>query len=149
MTQRIVVGVDSSESARKALTWAVEEAKLRAAVVEAVHVWELPVFAVTPFGSVALGSVPLDTGHFEADAQKRFDDLIDTMDDEGLPAPIERTFVAGHPASKLVEAAEGADLLVVGTRGHGGFSGLLLGSTSQQVSHHAPCPVVIVPGVER
>ena len=138
--QRIVVGVDTSEGAQRALTWAVEEAKLRGAVLEAVHVWQLPVFAATPFGTI-----PIDTGGFEADAQKHFDDLIDAVDAEGLAAPVERTFVAGHPASKLVEAAQGADLLVVGTRGHGGFSGLLLGSTSQQVAHHGPCPVVIVP----
>jgi nucleotide-binding universal stress UspA family protein len=142
--QRIVVGVDTSDGARRALTWAVEEAKIRGAIVEAVHVWQLPVFAVTP-----LGTLPIDTGEFEVDAQKHFDDLVDAMDVDGLVAPIERTFVAGHPASELVEAAEGADLLVVGTRGHGGFSGLLLGSTSQQVSHHAPCPVVIVPAEQR
>ncbi len=139
--QRIVVGVDTSEGARRALAWAVEEAKLRGAVVEAVHVWQLPVFAGTPFGTV-----PLDTGGFEADAQKHFDELVDAMETDGLAAPIERTFLAGHPASKLVEAAAGAELLVVGTRGHGGFTGLLLGSTSQQVSHHSPCPVVLVPG---
>ena len=141
---KIVVGVDTSEGGRRALVWAVEEAKLRGAVVQAVHVWQLPVFVATPFGDV-----PIKAGDFEADAQKQFDELIDAVDASGLVAPIERTFVAGHPASSLLDAAADADLLVVGTRGHGGFTGLLLGSTSQQVSHHAPCPVVIVPGDER
>jgi nucleotide-binding universal stress UspA family protein len=141
--QRIVVGVDTSPGSRRALRWAVEEAKLRGAAVDAVHVWQLPIFAGTPFGTVAI-----DMSAFEADAQKQFDALVDDMDAQGLAAPIERTFLAGHPASKLVDAAAGADLLVVGTRGHGGFAGLLLGSTSQQVSQHAPCPVVIVPTEE-
>lgn len=58
---------------------------------------------------------------------------------------VEQSVLEGTPAQVLVEAAQGADLLVVGTRGHGGFTGLLLGSVSQQAAHHAPCPVVIVP----
>jgi nucleotide-binding universal stress UspA family protein len=141
---KIVVGVDSSEGGRGALEWAVAEATLRGATVEAVHVWQLPVYAATPFGNV-----PLGVGDFEADAQKVFDEVVDACDSSALAAPIERTFVAGHPASKLLEVAQDAELLVVGTRGHGGFTGLLLGSTSQQVAHHAPCPVVIVPGSNR
>lgn len=141
---KIVVGVDTSDAARRALQWALEEAKLRGATLEAVHVWQLPVFAATP-----LGSFPVDTGDFEADAQKVFDELLDAVEEQAPGVDVERTFVAGHPASKLVELAADADLLVVGTRGHGGFAGLLLGSTSQQVTHHAPCPVVIVPGDER
>lgn len=137
---RIVVGVDTSEGSRHALDWAVQEGALRGATVEAVHVWQFPVFASSPFGTV-----PIDTGDFEAGARKQFDEVIDAVDASALVAPIVRTLVAGHAASKLLDAAEGADLLVVGTRGHGGFTGLLLGSTSQQVTHHAPCPVVIVP----
>lgn len=140
----IVVGVDTSDGARRALDWAVKEGELRGATVEAVHVWQFPVFAATP-----LGTAPLDTGELEANARKQFDEVIDAVDAAALVAPIVRTFVAGHPASKLLDAADGADLLVVGTRGHGGFTGLLLGSTSQQVTHHAPCPVVIVPPHDR
>lgn len=141
---KIVVGVDTSAGGRRALDWAVDEAKLRGATVEAVHVWQLPVFVATPFGDV-----PIKVGDYQADAQRQIDELIDAVDASSLVAPIERTFVAGHPASGLLDAAADADLLVVGTRGHGGFSGLLLGSTSQQVSHHAPCPVVIVPADQR
>lgn len=141
---KIVVGVDASEGARRALQWAVDEAKLRDTTVEAMHVWQLPVFAATPFGEM-----PLNTGHFEADALRQFNELIDALETRTPGVKIERTFVTGHPANQLLEAAKDADLLVVGTRGRGGFTGLLLGSTSQQVSHHAPCPVVIVPGDER
>lgn len=141
---RIVVGVDTSDGARRALEWAVQEGALRGATVEAVHVWQIPAFAATPFGTA-----PIDTGAFEVGAQKQFEQVIDAVDAAALVAPIVRTFVAGHPASKLLDAADNADLLVVGTRGHGGFSGLLLGSTSQQVAHHAPCPVVIVPVTNR
>ena len=141
---KIVVGVDTSEGGTRALQWAVDEAELRGTTVEAVHVWQLPVFAATPFGAM-----PLNTGDFEAEALKQFDELIDAVETRAPDVKIERTFITGHPASRLLEAAKDADLLVVGTRGHGGFTGLLLGSTSQQVSHHAPCPVVIVPGDER
>lgn len=137
---KIVVGVDTSESSKRALEWAVAEGRLRGATVEAVHVWELPVFAATPFGAM-----PIDIGDFEGGAQKQFDDTVDAVDASRLPEPIVRTFVAGSPAHQLLTAAAGADLLVVGSRGHGGFTGLLLGSVSQQVSQHAPCPVVIVP----
>lgn len=137
---RIVVGVDSSEGSVRALEWAVAEGVLRGATVEAVHVWELPVFAATP-----LGDLPLDRGDVAADAQQVFDGIVDAVDSEGLRTPIVRTVVAGGPASELLAAAADADLLVVGSRGRGGFAGLLLGSVSQQVSQHAPCPVVIVP----
>ena len=138
----IVVGVDGSESAQRALHWAVEEGRLRRATVEAVHVWELPVLVGTPFGTV-----PVEVDADIAGAQAALDAIVDAVDDSGLPAPIVRTVTAGSPANRLVEIADdsGAALIVLGSRGHGGFTGLLLGSVSQQVSHHARCPVVIVP----
>lgn len=140
MTNRIVVGIDSSEPSTRALAWAVDEGRLRGATVEAVHVWQLPVLVSSPFGAM-----PFDTGDLEASARAEFDQTVGAVDATGLPEPIVRTFVAGTPANALVEAAAAADLLVVGSRGRGGFAGLLLGSVSQQVAHHAPCPVVIVP----
>ena len=70
---------------------------------------------------------------------------VDAVASEGLVAPIERTLSWEDPTSALLDASKGADLLVVGSRGRGGFMGLLLGSVSQEVAHHAPCPVVIVP----
>ena len=69
-----------------------------------------------------------------------------TVDEAGRPRPVEPAVRRGSPGAALVERAKGADLVVVGTRGHGGFTGLMLGSVSHQVTHHAPCPVVIVRG---
>jgi nucleotide-binding universal stress UspA family protein len=137
---RIVVGVDSSDGAKRALEWAVGEARLRGATVEAVHVWQLPYFLSTP-----LGDVPLDRGDLQDSAQSELDGVVEAIDASGLSEPVTRTVAAGNPAGVLIDIAGGADLLVVGARGHGGFSGLLLGSVSHQVANHAPCPVVIVP----
>lgn len=133
----IVVGVDGSEESKAALRWAVAEARLRDASVRAVYAWSLP--------HVAGGVGPLiepDIEMLQRDGERLLDAAIAEVDAEGVD--VERASVEGSPASALVEAAEGADLLVVGSRGHGGFVGLLLGSVSQQVAHHAPCPVVIV-----
>jgi nucleotide-binding universal stress UspA family protein len=138
----IVVGVDGSESAQRALQWAVEEGRLRRATVEAVHVWELPVLVGTPFGTV-----PVEVDADVAGAQAALDAVVDAVDESGLAAPIVRTVTAGSPANRILEIADenGAALIVLGSRGRGGFAELLLGSVSQQVSHHARCPVVIVP----
>lgn len=136
---RIVVGVDGSGPSLAALRWAVDEGRRRGAAVEAVHAWSYP--AVT---SVA-GLVPRPAAAHDdlaAEAQAVLDDPCDALGPEG--AGVARVLQEGPVARCLLEAAEGADLLVVGSRGRGGFAGLLLGSVSQQVAHHAPCPVVIV-----
>lgn len=137
--QRIVVGVDGSENARRALSWAVEEAQLRQAGVEAVHAWELPMYV--GFG----GPVAIDPAPYEEGARALLDEEIAAVPVTGLPAPITEVVVRGSPAWALLEIAKTADLVVVGSRGRGGFAGLLLGSVSQQVAQHAECPVVIVP----
>ena len=136
--ERIVVGVDGSETARDALQWAVDEARQRNATVEAIYVWHQP-FAT---GFAEMGE--LDIEQFARDAQQILDAVVDSVDAAGI-APVERKLVTGGAASALVAEAKGAALLVVGSRGRGGFTGLLLGSVSQQVAHHAPCPVVIIP----
>jgi nucleotide-binding universal stress UspA family protein len=136
---RIVVGVDGSAGSARALRWAVAEAKRRGARLEVVHAWHYFGLPTPPF------VVPRDADPVEARARKILDHAVDAVDGEGLVAPIERILLWEQPASALLEASKGADLLVVGSRGHGGFVGLLLGSVSQEVAHHAKCPVVIVP----
>ena len=136
--ERIVVGVDGSESSRDALRWGIDEARRRNATVEAVYAWHQP-FAT---GYAEMGEVDIE--EFAEEAQQILDAAVDAVDATGIQ-PMERKLVTGNAASALVEEAKGATLLVVGSRGRGGFTGLLLGSVSQQVAHHAPCPVVIIP----
>jgi nucleotide-binding universal stress UspA family protein len=136
---RIVVGVDGSEESKAALRWAVEEARLRGATVRAVCAWSLPHVAGPGFAFL-----PGGIEEFRRDAEGVLDAAIAEVGSEGVD--VERAAVEGGAADVLVQAAQGADLLVVGSRGHGGFAGLLLGSVSQQCAHHAPCPVVIVRG---
>ena len=140
--QRIVVGVDGSQGARRALEWAVDEAKLRDAQLVVIHAWLEP-------AAVAVGSVITAGGVepeiFEETAERTLADVLGAVDTTELPQGIESHVVAGAPAHALLDAAKDADVLVVGSRGLGGFTGLLLGSVSQQVAHHATCPVVIVP----
>ena len=139
----IVVGVDHSEGAKAALRFALEEATLRQATLRVVHAWQYAYIGATGFE----GSYPAIGGDIKElrDAAER--DLAATLQ-EAIPetgtVEIERRVVEDRPAAALVEESRGADLVVVGSRGHGGFAGLLLGSVSQQVAHHAACPVVIV-----
>lgn len=138
--KRIVVGVDGSDGSARALRWAVEEARRWDATVEAIHTWSPPYAGV----GVESGWAIADPVLAEA-ATTLLDEAVDAVDTSGLGQPVVRTVRCGHPAATLLEAGEDADLLVVGSRGLGGFGRLLLGSTSTQVVHHAPCPVVVVP----
>jgi len=139
---RIVVGIDGSQGARRALEWAVGEAKIRDAHLVVVHAWLEP--AAVAVGSViAAGGVGPEI--FEEAAQRTVADVLGAVDTTALPQGIESHVVAGAPAQALLDAAREADMIVVGSRGLGGFTGLLLGSVSQQVAHHATCPVVIIP----
>ena len=137
----IVVGVDGSPASRAALSWALAEARLRGANLRAVHALTV----ATPFAldapPVLLPSLMEEA---EQEAERELGDVVAEVAGDNLDVPIERSVVEGPAAERLLEAAAGADLLVVGSRGHGGFHGLLLGSVSQQCAHHAPCPVVIV-----
>jgi nucleotide-binding universal stress UspA family protein len=138
--QRIVVGVDGSDHARKALQWAVDEARLRHAQLVAVHAWHYPYLSSGPLAPAP--EVPLNG--IEDEARGVLDHALERIDTDGLEQPIERLSVCDGSAHALLDAAKDADLLVVGSRGRGGFAGLLLGSVSQEVAHHAPCPIVIV-----
>lgn len=142
VTGRVVVGVDGSDYGARALRWAIDEARRRSAELQVVHAWHYPYIGVDIAGFTATPSV-LEGA--EKAARQVLDDAALVASHAGI-GNVERSLVSGSAASALIEAAKGADLLVVGSRGHGGFVGLLLGSVSQQVAHHAPCPVVIVPG---
>ena len=127
-------------AAHQALRWAVEEARVREASLEAVSAWQTPYLGEFPYTAAVFDPSLLESG-----ARKILDEAVDAVDTSDLAHPVKRVVSSGGPAATLLEAAEGADLLVVGSRGLGGFKGLLLGSVSQQVSHHASCPVVVVP----
>ena len=141
--RRIVVGVDGSASSKAALAWAIDQAQLTGAVVEAVIAWHYPVMVggvpFAPIGVIEGGDYGSWAGTVLSNAIKEF------ADPEGS-VKISSTVREGNPAQALLEAAQGADLLVVGSRGHGGFTEALLGSVSQACVHHANCPVVIVRG---
>lgn len=139
----IVVGVDHSQGAKEALRFAFEEAKLRQATLRVVHAWRYGYIGATGLegGFQAIGGDIKELGAVAGAA------LEETLR-EWIPEPdtveVEQRVVEGRAAAVLVDESRGADLLVVGSRGHGGFAGLLLGSVSRQCSHHAACPVVIV-----
>jgi nucleotide-binding universal stress UspA family protein len=137
--RRIVVGVDGSQTSAAALRWGVDEARLHEAMLDVVLAWSYP-----PMTSIT-GIVPppaFADDDLEAAARATLEAMLDGLDTSGVE--LTRHVVHGRAAESLLGAAKGADLLVVGSRGRGGFSGLLLGSVSQQCAHHADCPVVIV-----
>jgi nucleotide-binding universal stress UspA family protein len=134
--ERIVVGVDGSGSSQDALQWAVDEARRRHATLEVVHAWRAVPIADYFFTE----QVPGGSSRY---AQKLLDEAVEAVDTTEIT--VEKKLKTGGAAAALIHEARDADLLVVGSRGHGGFGGLLLGSVSQQAAHHAPCPVVIVP----
>ena len=137
---RIVVGVDGSDPSRQALRWAQRLAAGAGARIEAVIAWQYPV--ATGWGAAA---VPLDYD-LEKEMEKVLTDTVDTVFGTDWPADLKLTVTEGHPASVLLERCAGALMLVVGSRGHGGFLGLLLGSVSAHVAEHAHCPVLVVHG---
>jgi nucleotide-binding universal stress UspA family protein len=141
--RRVVVGVDGSADAALALEEAAKEAVMRHAQLEVVHVWHPP-YVVSPVGAIAVLS---EQGAMHDAAAS----LLEGIVDGGLahlthrPQQVDKILVKGHNTARtLVDAAKDAELLVVGSRGLGGFSGLLLGSVSQQCAHHATCPVLLV-----
>ena|SRR5437763_12904096 len=140
LENRIVVGVDGSDPSTAALRWALGQAELTGASVHAVTAWEFPAFY-----SWEGGTMPPQ--EFEDAAHKTLHDTVDSvLAETGSGVAVHREVVHGHSAHVLLEAAKDASLLVVGSRGHGKFVGVLLGSVSQKCAHHSRCPVVIVRG---
>lgn len=141
-----MVGVDGSEHARRALDWAAEEARLRGWKLVAVHAYAVPPLYLAPEPVLATPPPLPDpelSQRLEEAAGKLLAEEIERLDADDLT--IERLVSAGSAADALLQAAKEGDILVVGSRGLGGFRGLMLGSVGQQVAHHAPCPVVILP----
>lgn len=139
----IVVGVDRSEGSKAALRFAFDEARLRNATLRAVHSWLYG--SVGAAGMEAYGQVAgADLSDLRLAAEIALEAMLHEalLDRDGVA--IERRVVEGTPTTVLVDESRNADLLVVGSRGRGGFTSLLLGSVSHQCAHHAACPVVIV-----
>lgn len=140
----VVVGVDDSPGSVAALRFALREAVLRAAPLRVVHAWTVPALGE------AAGMVPLLLDDLRREEQAVLDRAIEQATEGADPGvELQRVLVEDPPGRALVEASRDAQLVVVGSRGRGGFAGLLLGSVSQQVAHHAPCPVVIVPATSQ
>lgn len=159
---RIVVGVDGSSESIRALRLAVEEGQLRNADVEAVYVFEPPRASLSeeliarPYGvSVAMGSISPDApAHHPPTKNEEAHDramahlrqlVTEGLADMAAPAPELSVIAADHPAEGLIGESRTADLLVIGTRGLGGFSGMLLGSVAHQIIQHTKCPMLIIP----
>jgi nucleotide-binding universal stress UspA family protein len=144
----IVVGVDASDGARAAYRWALAEARLRNARLRAVYAWTLTYPRGEGYGYL-IGPTDVFPYGGPSDQRRAAEQVLERatahMFRETDGVELEREVIQGPAADVLVDAAADADLLVVGSRGHGGFVGLLLGSVSQQCAHHASCPVVIVP----
>jgi len=136
--ERIIVGVDGSEGAKRALEWAVTEARAHGAVVEALSSWQAS-YSEVPIGVDVITLI-------EKAAERTLASAVEEVDAEGVE--IRQNLVCGPPAPSLIDESKSADLLVVGSRGRGGFAGLLLGSVSHHVISHAACPVVIVPAAD-
>lgn len=143
MEGRIVVGVDGSTHSREAWRFALEEARRRHAKVQVVHAYRAPPTG-RPRGFTSPVTWP-SRDFLEAQALEIIDHTTGVVPKD---VTVERVAAPESPADALGRIGRGADLIVIGSRGRGGFTGLLLGSVSQQVVRHAPCPVVVVPAVD-
>ena len=139
---RIVVGVEGSGGARAALRWAIKEARFRSAFVDVVTAYSSTYVPASP----DFNYVPLDPIDLEAEVKRMQDSIIDEVlaEVDAGGVEIRRRMVRGRAADSLIAESANAAMLVVGSRGRGGFRGLLLGSVSQQIAQHGSCPVVIV-----
>ena len=135
---RIVVGVDGSASSKTALRWAGRMAAAERAGLDVIAAWELP---------PSVGWYALPPGFSpEADLDQVLAASVDEVFGANRPPQLRMRSLEGPPAQILLTAGRGARMIVVGSRGHGGFAGLLLGSVSSKVAEHATCPVLVVHG---
>lgn len=138
----IVVGIDGSEGSKAALAWAIEEARLRQAPLTALTAWSIPPIAVAYGLASSIDEEFLES--VRTAASGLLDDVLAGFDQEVEGIDLHTVVAEGRAVEVLVEASGDAELLVVGSRGLGGFKELLLGSVSHQCAQHARCPVVIV-----
>lgn len=139
----IVVGFDGSEHSQEALSWAIDEARHRNGQIRMVTVWDKPPLAWYP--------AVLETAAGEIAAEESPQQIAESVQADALTVAASQGADAtgqvvhsDSPASAILEAAKGADLVVVGSRGHGGIPGLHMGSVSTHVINHAQCPVLVV-----
>ena len=139
----IIVGIDGSTHSHRALEWAVNEAAVRRAPLTVLTVNQ----AVAGYWGepVAYPGDPDRTTKAREAAQEETDSVLRKVDEGSRPPSVTVQAVTGLPAEELLSATADADMIVVGSRGAGGFKRLLLGSVSTQVTHHAHCPVVVIP----
>ncbi|SDD16162.1 universal stress protein [Glycomyces harbinensis] len=135
--ERVLVGVDGSEASIRALRWAMRYAERTGAVIEAVHVWQVP----TTYGS-PVKAVPGE--NFAETGERALNETVDHELAGRKDLEVRRIAQGGHPSDVMVERSRSADLLVVGSRGQGGLKGALLGSVSLRCVTHAACPVVVI-----
>jgi nucleotide-binding universal stress UspA family protein len=135
--RRIVAGVDGSDSSKAALRWAIHQAKLTGSTVDAVIAWHYP---------STYGWAPVSDGveDLKGSAEKALAEALGEVSGLEPEVPVRPQVIEGHPADVLLRAARGADLLVIGNRGHGGFASALLGSVSMNCVLHAHCPVLVL-----
>jgi len=132
----IVVGVDGSEASRDALRWAAKQAAATKCRLQVVMSWDIPAMAY-------MAALPVGYD-WESDTRKVLADTVEEVLGADPEIDVTSTVMEGRPAPVLLEQAKDADLLVVGSRGHGAFTGMLLGSVSEHCVNHAHCPVVVV-----
>jgi nucleotide-binding universal stress UspA family protein len=135
---RIVVGVDGSTPSKQALRWAARIAAASHARIDAVAAWQFP-------PSFGWSVVPNDWSP-HADTERNLTETVDEVFGADRPANMRLTAREGNSTAILLDESDGALMLIVGSRGHGGFAGLLLGSVSAAVAEHANCPVLVVHG---
>ncbi len=135
---RIVVGVDGSEPSKAALRWAARISAVTGAPIDAVLAWQLP-------SRMGWSYPPLDWSPV-GDAENTLGVTVDSVLGETHPEGMRLIVEEGNPTQVLLERSKGAELLVVGSRGHGGFVGLLIGSVSANCAEHATCPVLVFHG---
>lgn len=137
----IVVGVDGSAGSKAALRWAFDAAARRGAAVRAVSVWQYPYLALAPS---PLGGAVAPASEMQAAAEEALGTVLDEVT---APAgvTVQRVVREGSASHVLIDEAADASLIVIGARGHGGFTGLLLGSVATQCVNHARIPTVVVP----